>query len=145
MILKDGTDLKGIPIGTRSRKGLFVLLFLILFFIWWFGGCKPKAKDLPGVYEQEGGFADITYRLDSDGTFKKFDGAREAGYGRWHLTDEQYLFDTGVELDQDGEAKLDGKSAGGSADEYRLTSRNGRICWEVRREFEYWCKIDASK
>jgi hypothetical protein len=38
-----------------------------------------------------------------------------------------------------------GKSVGGSADEYRLTSRNGRICWEVRPDLECWCKTGASE
>jgi hypothetical protein len=89
----------GTLIGTRFRKTLFLTLFLVLFLFWWFGGCKPKAKDLPGSYVKDGSFGGITYHLNSNGTFKRFDGAREAGHGHWHLTDEKYLFDTGLEFD----------------------------------------------
>jgi hypothetical protein len=120
----------------RYFKAL-ILVFALMFLFWWCGGCKPKVKDLPGSYVEEGSFGGSVFHLNKDGTFTKFNAANEVAHGRWHITDGEYLFDSGVELDTESSAHTDS-----SADNYLLARRGGKLCWEVREVIEYWCKID---
>jgi len=78
--------------------------------------------------------------LSADGTFIRKGEGRKPVHGQWKMTDQEYLFDTGIELDEPGITSPDGSSTGGFAGEYLLTTRSGKICWEVSEDQEYWCR-----
>ena len=103
-----------------------------------FAGCTMSPQKLPGRYSPTGPPGDLRVRLNADGSFVRYRDGREITRGRWRLT--HHFLDTGIELDGEAAPGVDA-----SADEYRLTTRNGQPCWEVRRDYEYWCKTQSSE
>ena len=112
----------------RPIKSTVLALTAILF------GCSPpKQEDLVGTYSAKDGSSNLVVQLKANGTFARYNNGRKTSSGRWHLNNHPY-FDAGIEFDEED------PNSGFSADEYRLTYRAGAICWEVRRDYEYWCK-----
>jgi hypothetical protein len=97
-------------------------------------GCAVSPQKVPGRYSQTAPSGHEIMQLNTDGSFIKYRDDREIIRGRWHLT--HHFLDTGIELDTESAPGVDA-----SADEYRLTTRDERPCWEIERDYEYWCKI----
>jgi hypothetical protein len=110
------------------RSMLLLTMTLILV------GCAPTPQDVVGRYTREKSPDNLSYEIKRDGSFVEHKDGRQIKDGHWHFT-KHLFFDTGIELDSDGSADVDS-----SADEYRLVFRDGRYCWEVERDFDYWCQ-----
>lgn len=90
-------------------------------------GCAIRPKDVVGRYfTMDSDFHGVAVDINEDGTYALY--ANNAGgmRGRWRLNSHQF-FSTGIELD---------------SNEYRLARRGyGVLCLELRRDYEYWCKV----
>ena len=116
--------------------GILVIVFIVV--LWIRSRTHYTKQDIAGQYEMNGGFSretsDFTsVNINADGTFMRYNGSEISSRGSWHLDTSQVL-DVGIEFDG-------GEGSSSYADSFRLTRRNGIICWEERPDFDYWCKI----
>jgi len=112
-------------------KGLALIICLICFY--YYERIHFSRTQVVGIYELDGQDGGSTIEVKADGSFTHLDG-KEVQTGTWRLVDADYLlYDTGIEFDG-------GMEPSRYANEYLLTRRGFRICWEVREDEEYWCK-----
>jgi hypothetical protein len=112
-------------------KVLALIICLICFY--YYERVHFSRAQVVGIYELDGQDGGSTIEVKTGGNFTRSDD-KEVQTGAWHLIDAKYLlYDTGIEFDG-------GTGSSGYANEYLLTRRGFKICWEVREDEEYWCK-----
>jgi hypothetical protein len=97
-------------------------------------GGAPKRKEIPGTYRYTAGiygkknYADgTTFELRGDGTFARHLPGGGVVNGLWNLPH-------GLSQKLDPAIEFDG------GDQFALTHRDRKLCWETREDYDYWCR-----